>query len=292
MENSSASMNNQAHTVSLDKAEGGLRIRDIRKQSRPDKPLISIITVVFNGAATLEDTIRSVLQQTYDNIEYIIIDGMSRDNTLDIIRKYDQRVDYWLSERDEGIYDAMNKGVAIASGEVVGFLNADDFYADNSVLEQVANVFQNGAIEACYADLVYVSQDGHRVLRYWKSKAFTKGLFALGWCPAHPTFYVRRAVVERYGNFDKSFKFAADAELLMRYLERGEIRTTYIPQVWVRMRVGGQTNQSWKNIVQQNKEIMISLEKNEIPFSRILFVISKIINRIFQFITGRIWRHQ
>lgn len=254
----------------------------------PGTPLISLITVSYNAASTLEDAIRSVLDQTYGNVEYIIVDGGSRDGTLKILWKYDGQVEHWLSEPDTGIYDAMNKGIALASGDVVGFLNADDLFADETVLEQVAGAFRDDKIDACFADLVYVSRDNRKVWRYWKSRPFSPGDFAAGWCPAHPTFYVRKSVLDRYGSFDKSFKLAADVELMMRLLERDRIRTAYFPRVWVRMRVGGQTNQSWKNILVQNKEIMRSLEKNGLPFSRIWFMANKIVNRLKQFAAGHV----
>lgn len=255
-------------------------------------PKISIITVVFNNEATILDTMRSVAAQNYPNLEYLIIDGQSTDGTLERIETHKGIVSRLVSERDHGIYDAMNKGLALASGEIVGFLNADDLFAGPTVLQQVADAFRDESVDACYADLVYVSQDNQRVVRHWKSKSFTKGDFSLGWCPAHPTFYVRKAVVEKLGDFDQSFRLAADAELMMRFLERGNIRTTYVPQVWVRMRVGGQTNQSLKNIIQQNKEILSALKKNGVRFSTSLFSANKIANRVRQFISGRIGRYQ
>lgn len=255
-------------------------------------PFITIITVCYNSALTIKDTLESVALQSYKNFEHLIIDGGSTDGTLDIIRAWNGHTVCLLSEPDEGIYDAMNKGMAMASGEVLGFLNSDDFYANSSVLEQIAKAFQDKKLDACYADLAYVSQDSQRIVRYWRSKSFAKGDFALGWSPAHPTFYVRKSVVDRYGNFDKSFKLAADAELMMRYLECAEIRSIYIPGVWIRMRIGGQTNQSLKNIVQQNKEILIALAKNNVPFSRILFASNKITNRVWQFIYGRVRQYQ
>lgn len=255
---------------------------------------ISIITVCFNSAETIRDTIESILFQSYKNIEYIIIDGGSKDKTLEIVNDYADKIHKIISEPDEGIYDAMNKGLALATGEVVGFLNSDDFYADSSVVEQIVDVFQDQAkaFDVCFSDLVYVSSDNKRIVRYWQSKPFTKGAFALGWCPAHPTFYVRKSIVDKYGYFDPSYRLAADAEFMMRYLEREGLRSVYIPHIWVRMRVGGQTNQSLKNIVRQNKEILRALEMNGIPYSKILFVTNKIASRIWQFIFGRIRRSQ
>lgn len=254
-------------------------------------PKITVITVAYNSAKTIEDTLNSVAVQTYPNVEYIVVDGASTDETLTFVRNYRNPNIRLVSEPDKGIYDAMNKGLALASGEVVGFLNSDDFYADASVLEKIANAFQDPAVDVCYADLVYVTPDNSRVVRYWKSKQFTKGDFAKGWCPAHPTFYVRKSVIERLGLFDQSYKLAADVEFMMRYLERGQVRVAYIPHVLVRMRLGGATNQSWGNIVRQNKEIFAALRKNDILFSRILFVVNKVVSRLDQFIVGRMsWR--
>jgi glycosyltransferase involved in cell wall biosynthesis len=253
---------------------------------------ITVITVCYNSASTIGDTLRSIASQSYKDLEHLVIDGGSTDGTLEIVRAWEGHRLRLVSEPDEGIYDAMNKGLALAAGGIVGFLNADDFYADQTVLEQIANVFQDEKVDACYADLVYVSQDNRRVVRYWESKPFTKGDFALGWCPAHPTFYVRKSVVDRNGCFDKSFRLAADAELMMRYLEREEIRSTYKPGVWVRMRLGGQTNQSLSNVVRQNKEVLRALRKNGVPFSTTLFAATKVANRVRQFFTGRVRRNE
>jgi glycosyltransferase involved in cell wall biosynthesis len=253
---------------------------------------ISVITVAFNSAKTIMDTLNSVAAQTYNNVEHIVVDGASTDETLAFVRNHSNPDIRLVSESDKGIYDAMNKGLVLASGEIIGFLNSDDFYADASVLAKIANAFQDPAVDACYADLVYVSQDNSRVVRYWKSKPFTKGDFAKGWCPAHPTFYVRKLVVERLGLFDPSYKMGVDVEFMMRYLECGQIRAVYIPDVLVRMRIGGASNQSWKNIFLQNKEIFAALRKNGIPFSRMRFAVNKVVSRLNQFLAVRIGRHQ
>ena len=253
---------------------------------------ISVITVSYNSAKTIADTLVSVALQTYVDIEHIVVDGASTDGTLAILRSHRNSKMCVISEADKGIYDAMNKGLAQATGEVVGFLNSDDFYADAAVLAKIANAFQDPAVDACYADMVYVTQDNSRVVRYWKSKPFAKGDFAKGWCPAHPTFYVRKSVIERLGLFDQSYKLAADVEFMMRYLERAQVRAAYIPHVLVRMRLGGATNQSWKNIVRQNKEIFAALRKNGVPFSRMWFAVNKVVSRLNQFVVGHIRRHQ
>lgn len=249
---------------------------------------ITIITICYNSAKTISDTLKSVREQTHNNIEHIVVDGGSKDKTLEVVATAGQHVAKLVSERDNGIYDAMNKGLALATGEIVGFLNSDDFFVDSSVLTKIASVFQDESVDACYGDLVYVSQDSSRVVRYWRSKPFVNGIFAKGWCPAHPTFYVRKSVIDRLGFFDQSFKLAADMEFMMRYLEHGKIHSVYIPDVLVKMRVGGATNQSWKNIVLQNKEIFIALQKNGMQFSKLLFLLRKLTSRLGQFIAGRL----
>ncbi len=251
---------------------------------------ISVITVAYNSAKTIADALDAVAMQTHTDIEHLVIDGASKDGTLEIVRSHANPQIRLISELDKGIYDAMNKGLAQATGEVVGFLNSDDFYADSTVLAKIANAFQDPAVDACYADLVYVTQDNSRVVRYWKSKSFVSGDFAKGWCPAHPTFYVRKSVMKRLGLFDREFKLAADFEFIVRYLERDKIRAVYIPHVLVRMRLGGATNQSWKNIVLQNKEIFAALRKNGVPFSRMWFVANKVVSRLWQFAAGRVRR--
>jgi glycosyltransferase involved in cell wall biosynthesis len=252
---------------------------------------ISVITVAFNSAKTIVDTLSSVAAQTYPNIEHIVVNGASTDETLSLVCNHSNPNIRLFSEPDKGIYDAMNKGLVQATGEVVGFLNSDDFYADAAVLEKIANAFQDPAVDACYARLVYVTQDNSRVVRYWKSKPFIRGYFGKGWCPAHPTFYVRKSVIDRLGYFDQSYKLSADVEFMMRYLEIGQIRAVYIPHVLVRMRLGGATNESWKNIVQQNKEIFAALRKNGVPFSRVWFAANKVVSRLWQFAAGRVRRH-
>jgi glycosyltransferase involved in cell wall biosynthesis len=244
---------------------------------------ISVVTVCRNARDTIEDTIRSVACQTYQHVEHIIIDGSSTDGTQSIISAHDDVVAKWVSEPDQGIYDAMNKGTIMATGEVVGFLNADDVFADSSILEQVASVLQDRTLQACYADLVYVNKDDvSSIVRYWKSSSFGKGAFSAGWCPAHPTFYVRRSVFSRLGYFDRSYKLAADADLMMRFLEKGCISSLYVPHVWVTMRLGGQTNRKISNILQGNKEILNALRSNGLLVSPVRFATAKLMSRILQ----------
>jgi glycosyltransferase involved in cell wall biosynthesis len=252
---------------------------------------ITIVTASFNSAKTIKDTLDSVAMQTHTDIEHLVIDGASKDGTLEIVRSHTSKQIRLISEPDEGIYDAMNKGFIQAKGEVVGFLNSDDFYADASVLEKIAFEFQDPAVDACYGDLVYVTQDKRRIVRYWKSKPFSKGDFAKGWCPAHPTFYVRTSLIERLGLFDRSYKMGVDVEFMMRYLECGQIGAVYIPHVLVRMRLGGVSNQSWLNIFLQNMAIFAALRKNGVPFSILRFTVNKLASRLWQFTAGRVWQH-
>jgi glycosyltransferase involved in cell wall biosynthesis len=248
---------------------------------------ISVITVSYNSEATIADTIQSIASQSYKDFEHLVIDGLSTDSTVTIVEANRHPSLVLSSERDFGIYDAMNKGLSRATGEVIGFLNADDFYADTEVLSRVARAFDSDPnVEACFGDLVYVSKDNSKVIRLWKSRQYEKGSFALGWCPAHPTFYIRRTALNRIGLFDLDYRLAADAEFMMRYLELGGIRSVYIPHVQVRMRLGGATNQSWKNIVRQNREILLAMKKNQIPYFFPTFVLNKLRVRVWQRLAG------
>lgn len=212
-----------------------------------------------------------------------MIDGASTDNTLEQIKKHGEYPIKIVSEPDKGIYDAMNKGLRIASGEIVGFLNADDFYNDATVLEQIDKVFESPDVQCCYADLVYVKKDDvNCIVRYWKSSPFIKEAFLVGWCPAHPTFYVRRSVYERYGQFDLVYRLAADADLMIRFLEKCQISNVYVNRVWVKMRLGGQTNLGFGNIVRQNREILTSLRRHGFSTSTARFVFTKLLSRIRQ----------
>lgn len=243
---------------------------------------ISIITVCYNSVNTIGHTIKSVASQTHLNKEHIIVDGASKDATMEIVRS-SPSISRFVSEPDLGIYDAMNKGLKLATGDVIGILNSDDFYVDDSVLTQVAEVFANSEIDACYADLVYVDQqDTNKVVRYWKSRTYVPGLFKRGWMPAHPTFFVKREVYEELGDFDLSFRFQADFELTMRFLEIYRITAMYIPKIIIKMRVGGVSNNSIINIVKGNIEAYKACKKNHL-FIYPIFNIMKIASRIPQF---------
>ncbi len=208
---------------------------------------ISIITATYNSAATIKDTVLSIKNQTYTNLEHIVIDGKSADNTLNLL-SYFGHTGPVLSEPDRGIYDAMNKGVKMAAGDIVGILNSDDFYSNGNVIEKVVKTFENGDCDAVYGDLVYV--DAHhtkRVLRKWIAGGYNKKLFYKGWMPPHPTFFVRKEVYEKYGAFNLDFKNSSDYELLLRFMFLKDIKVKYLPGVLVHMRAGGHSNRSLKN---------------------------------------------
>ena len=246
---------------------------------------ISVITVCYNSDRTIADTLRSVRSQTYSDIEHIIIDGGSKDETLTVVAADAMLNHKLVSEKDEGIYDAMNKGIALCSGDIIGFINSDDFYPSPDVLSHVAKAFETTNADCIYGDLCYVQQyDVSRIVRYWKSCFFKAGLFENGWCPPHPTFFVRRSVYQRLGGFNLDYKIAADVELMARLLAAGRISSSYIPEVLVHMRMGGTTNRNLGNIVKQNLEIRRGLLANGLRFSWPNFVCGKLLARALQFV--------
>jgi len=216
---------------------------------------LSIVTVCLNSVETVEDTIKSVLIQDYKDIEYIIVDGGSTDGTIDVIEKYRERMSRFVSEPDKGIYDAMNKGLGLCTGEAVGFLNAGDFYAGEFVISRVAALMSETNVEAVYGDLEYVaSNEPGKRIRRWKSQAYRNGLFEKGWHPPHPAFFVKRQVFEKYGYFNPKFKIAADYELMLRFLRKYGVSSCYIPAVLVKMRIGGKSNKNLSQIIRANIE--------------------------------------
>jgi glycosyltransferase involved in cell wall biosynthesis len=216
---------------------------------------ISVVTITYNSAATLHDTIESVLAQEYSNVEYLIIDGGSTDETIDIIKSYSDDRIKWISESDKGIYDAMSKGKRMATGDVVGVLNSDDFYPDNQVLDRVAHAFINETVDAVYGDLKYVDhQDVSKTTRNWVSGVYDRKHFLRGWMPPHPTFFLRKAALEKYGYYNPDFKSAGDYELMLRMLFKNNLKALYIPHVQVTMRAGGVSNSSIKNRIRANQE--------------------------------------
>lgn len=216
---------------------------------------VSIITISFNAEETISDTIKSVINQDYENIEYIVVDGASKDKTVTIVRSFGFKVSQFISEPDKGIYDAMNKGISLATGDIIGILNADDVYADSKVISDVVKKFQEEKAEGLYADLVYVKrEDTSKITRYWRSGNYTPGKFLKGWMPPHPTFFVKREIYEKYGNFNLTLRSAADYEIMLRFIHKHQIKITYLPRVITKMRVGGQSNVTLRNRIKANKE--------------------------------------
>ncbi len=215
---------------------------------------VSIITATLNSAATIKDTVLSVKNQTYSNLEHIVIDGQSTDNTLNLLNYFGHRGPV-LSEADKGIYDAMNKGVKMASGNIVGILNSDDFYPHSRVIEKVVKAFDSENCDAVYGDLVFVDPlYKKKVLRKWIAGGYNKKLFYRGWMPPHPTFFVKKEVYEKYGAFNLDFKSSSDYELLLRFMFLKDIKVKYLPGVLVHMRAGGQSNKSLKNRIAAHME--------------------------------------
>ncbi len=216
---------------------------------------ISIITVTYNAVTTIEETIQSVLNQSYQHIEYIIIDGGSSDGTEAIIEKYADKIAYHVSEPDGGIYFGMNKGVAACTGDYIGILNADDVYASNGIISKVVELLQTSKSSTLYGDLDYVAEDNlDDVVRKWISGSFNRKSFLRGWMPPHPTFFVQKGLYDKYGVFNTSFKISADYELMLRFLVKNSLSAAYLPQTLIKMRVGGVSNSSLKNRLQANKE--------------------------------------
>ncbi|HXC18118.1 MAG TPA: glycosyltransferase family 2 protein [Holophagaceae bacterium] len=218
-------------------------------------PSFSLITVVRNNPQ-VAGAVESILSQEHrGGIESIVIDGASTDGTLQALAPYRDSIAHLVSEPDKGIYDAMNKGLRLASGEIIGLLNADDLYQDTRVFQRVARAFEDPAVDACYGDLVFVRQDDPtRVIRYWRGSLPAPDTFQWGWMPAHPTLFLRRSVYERFGLFDLQYRIAADFEFMLRVLGKHRIRATYIPEVLVRMRIGGASNGSLRGILAANAE--------------------------------------
>ncbi len=216
---------------------------------------ISIITITFNAAATIRTAIESVLSQSYPTLEYLVVDGGSTDGTLEILKEYGTKIQ-WVSEPDKGIYDAMAKGVARASGEIIGMVNADDFYPDNQVVQRVADTFlANPELDAVYGDLHYVdAKDEAKVVREWVGGEYKKELFLSGWMPPHPTFFLTKKAYLTYGSYNPIFKSAGDYELMLRMLYKYELKAKYIPHVQMKMRTGGVSNVSLRNRIRANNE--------------------------------------
>ena len=228
----------------------------------------SLVTVTYNSAQTIHDTIRTVLFQVYPDIEYIIVDGSSQDNTIEIIKKYEPLFQgrlKWISEKDNGLYDAMNKGIHMATGDIVGIINSDDFYHRNDVITKVAEAFNNTDTQAVYGDVRFVNPKKlDKTVRYYSSKNFTPHLFRYGFMPAHPTFFTYRKYFEEFGYYKTDYKIAADYELLIRFLYVHQLKSKYLPFDFMKMRTGGASTASVKSNILLNKEIVRACRENGI----------------------------
>lgn len=227
---------------------------------------ISLITVVYNGEAFLQECFNSVIQQNYPDVEYIVIDGGSTDKTPGIISEHQVHIDYFVSESDHGLYDAINKGIHQATGDIIGILNADDMFASDDVLASVAKTFMaNPTIDGLYGDLDYIHPDTNKVIRKWRSKQTTVTDLKRGWMPAHPTLYLRKELFEKYGMYALDLGTAADYELILRYFYTHEIKTVYLPLLMVKMRVGGLSNQSLNSRYHAFINDYKALKRNKVP---------------------------
>ena len=247
-------------------------------------PKVSIITVTYNSAAYLQDCINSVQSQDYPNIEYIIIDGKSEDGTMGVIRKNQDAVDYWISETDKGMYDAINKGMAVATGDIIGILNSDDVLDNKKVISTIVNCFQEQGVDTIYGDLEFVDRhDVNKIMRIWKGQPYKRSRFRYGWMPAHPTFYIKRSLVEKYGGYENHYYSAADYEFMSRYLYLNKVSSYYIPELLVRMRMGGQSNVNIKQRLRANRRDFLAMKKNKIPFAFFVSILKPLI-KVHQFV--------
>jgi glycosyltransferase involved in cell wall biosynthesis len=246
----------------------------------------TIITVSYNAVDTIESTIKSVLSQDYNDIEYIIIDGNSSDGTKEIILQYENKISKWISEKDNGIYDAMNKGIQFATGDIIGILNADDLYSSNDIISKVVQQFTQSNADALYADLKYVlKNDITKTIRFWKSGEYTDGKFLNGWMPPHPTFFVKKDIYNQLGLYRTDMPSAADYELMLRYIHVNKVKLTYLPELVTIMREGGVSNKSIMNRWKANRDDLRAWQVNNVKpnsFTLILKPLSKLIQFVFK----------
>lgn len=247
---------------------------------------ISIVTAVFNRVGTIADALHSVETQNYQNVEHIIQDGGSTDGTLEVIRQFSASSSILVSEPDGGIYSAINKGISRANGDVIGLMHSDDFFAHSKILERVAEAFHDPAVDGVYGDLDYVSaSDTNKIIRRWRSGPYYPNSLKRGWMPPHPTLYLRREVFDRWGLYDTSMHIAADYEAMLRYLVKGDIQLAYIPEVLVKMRVGGESNRSLSRILQKSREDYFAMRRHGV--GGINTLLAKNFSKLDQFLPKR-----
>ncbi|MBK7003931.1 MAG: glycosyltransferase [Burkholderiales bacterium] len=244
---------------------------------------ISVITVCFNSATTIVDTLRSVAQQTYPNVEHVIIDGGSRDKTVELANSLIRSGGIVRSESDKGIYDAMNKGLRLATGDIIGFLNADDVYADNDLLRRVVEMMEQTSLDALFGDVEFFKSEApEKAHRRYRSNRFRPDRIGWGWMPAHPTLFLRRRVFDEFGCFRENYKIAGDFELIARIFKSNTLVYRYVPQVLVRMRIGGVSTGGWRNTIRLNKEVLRACRENGIS-SNWMKLLSKYPAKLFEF---------
>jgi glycosyltransferase involved in cell wall biosynthesis len=247
-----------------------------------NNPLISLITVTYNAADTIEKCILSVISQRFKNLQYIIIDGQSTDGTLTIIDKYRDLIDIVISEPDDGLYDAMNKGVVHATGDIIGMLNADDYFAHDNILEEVARGFKLSGADVVYGDIDYINKEG-KIVRKWRSGDYRPGCFNWGWMPPHPSFYVRRECFARYGLYNLKFGTATDYELMLRFIHTNNTSVYYLRDVMVKMLLGGVSNKQFSSRLKAWQNDYRAMRTNKLLFP-LFSVVLKPLRKIFQFI--------
>lgn len=252
---------------------------------------VTIITVVLNGAKTIRGTIESVLSQTYSNIEYIVIDGQSTDNTMDIVNEYKSRINKIISEQDHGLYAAINKGISLATGDVVGLIHSDDFYLDNLVIQRVVDEFVSKKVDSVFADLLFIKDDNFdKVLRYYSAKNFTPEKLTYGLMPPHPTFFVKKDIYEKYGGYEVDYKIAGDYEMFVRLLYINKISFAYINLPIIKMRVGGISSGGLKTKILCNIEVVRAIRNNGIKTNH-LVILKKYPIKILEIIKGYIYNY-
>ena len=244
---------------------------------------VTLITATYNSQKHLEDCILSVISQRYKDIEHIIIDGKSKDNTIAIIKKYEKHIAKWVSETDRGMYDAINKGMEMATGDVIGILNSDDMLASDDVIDIIVEAFKEKKVDSIYGDLEYVDPtETNKIYRIWKGKPYRRSLFKTGWMPAHPTFYFKRELLQKYGGYETHYFSAADYEFMARYLYKFKISAWYIPKLIVKMRRGGQSNSNIRMRLRANRRDYLAMKRNNIPFAFIVSIL-KPLSKLHQY---------
>jgi glycosyltransferase len=244
---------------------------------------VTLITATYNSQKHLEDCILSVISQRYHDIEHIIIDGKSKDNTIAIIKKYEKHIAKWVSETDRGMYDAINKGMEMATGDIIGILNSDDMLASEDVIDVIVETFKEKKVDSIYGDLEYVDPtETDKIYRIWKGKPYRRSLFKTGWMPAHPTFYFKRDLLQKYGGYETHYFSAADYEFMARYLYKFKISAWYIPKLIVKMRRGGQSNSNIRMRLRANRRDYLAMKRNNIPFAFIVSIL-KPLSKLHQY---------